>query len=137
MSVIRSTERRRIETPNGTMSTLATPTQGETRDLAVWHVEFRADRIGPLHVIDRETVWTVLTGGLVLDVDGEKTELAPGDTVVIPADRPRQMTSAQGFTAVVCSTAGPIVYNPAGHVPVDPCDLAPKTDQRIPVPWAV
>ncbi|MGW1743911.1 cupin domain-containing protein [Nocardia sp. NPDC001965] len=138
MSVIRSADRRRIETPNGTMSTLASPTRGGTADLAVWHVEFLADREGPAHIFDRETVWTILSGSFNLDLDGSKFEVTAGDTVVMPADVPRQMTSTEGFTAVVASMAGTVVYNPPTHQAGgdDQCDIAPKADERIPLAWA-
>jgi quercetin dioxygenase-like cupin family protein len=88
MTVIHPADRRRVETPNGIMSTLATPTQGDTRDLAVWHVDMTPGRRGPLHAFDRETVWTLLTGAVTLDLEGEKIDLAAGDTVIIPADKP-------------------------------------------------
>ncbi|MFF7589539.1 cupin domain-containing protein [Kitasatospora purpeofusca] len=104
MSVIRSTDARRTETPNAVMTTYASPAQGGT-GLALWRVEMRAARSGPRHAMDTEQVWTFLTGTAVVDLDGEELVLAAGDTLVLPADLPRQIRSEDGFTAVVASRA--------------------------------
>ncbi|WP_157186849.1 hypothetical protein [Nocardia jiangxiensis] len=62
--VIRTTERRRSETPAGVMTTLASPTVGDTAGLSMWQVDMTAGASGPLHVFDSEQIWTVLDGEL-------------------------------------------------------------------------
>ncbi|WP_030391635.1 MULTISPECIES: cupin domain-containing protein [Kitasatospora] len=123
MSVIRSTDARRTETPNAVMTTYASPTQGGT-GLALWRVEMRPARSGPRHAMDTEQVWTFLTGTAVVDLDGEELALAAGDTLVLPAGLPRQMRSEDGFTAVVASPAPSTAHN------LD-------TGDRVAPPWIV
>ncbi|MDY0814004.1 cupin domain-containing protein [Kitasatospora purpeofusca] len=123
MSVIRSTDARRTETPNAVMTTFASPAQGGT-GLALWRVEMRPARSGPRHAMDTEQVWTFLTGTAVVDLDGEEFTLGAGDTLVLPADLPRLMRSVDGFTAVVASPA------PSMAVNLD-------TGDRVAPPWIV
>ncbi|MCX4685314.1 cupin domain-containing protein [Kitasatospora purpeofusca] len=123
MSVIRSTDARRTETPNAVMTTCASPTQGGT-GLALWRVEMQAACSGPRHSMDTEQVWTFLTGTAVVDLDGEELALGAGDTLVLPADLPRLMRSEDGFTAVVASPA------PSMAVNLD-------TGDRVAPPWIV
>ncbi|ACZ90855.1 cupin domain-containing protein [Streptosporangium roseum] len=111
MTVIRHAESRRTETPNAVMTTLASPTQGGSGQ-AVWRVDMRPGQAGPLHAIDTEQVWTVLDGGATVELDGEKLTIGPGDTLVIPADVPRRLTSdpAAGLAAIVVALAGMRAY---------------------------
>ncbi|MET9402198.1 cupin domain-containing protein [Kitasatospora sp. NPDC002965] len=102
MSVIRSTEARRTETPNAVMTTFASPAQGGT-GLALWKVEMASGSSGPRHAMDTEQVWTFLTGSAAVDLAGEALAVAAGDTLVLPADVVRRMSSEGGFTAVVAS----------------------------------
>src|SRR5690606_26236831 len=119
------------------MTTLATPTQGGTGGIAVWRVDMLPRRTGPLHAFDTEQVWTFLDGAATIDLDGRKLEAAPGDTVVLPADAPRQMTTGDtGFTAVVAAHAGCLAYDPDQVVDDGKCELAPQGDERLVPPWA-
>ncbi|WP_405365840.1 cupin domain-containing protein [Kitasatospora sp. NBC_00039] len=134
MSVIRSTEARRTETPNAVMTTYASPTQGGAA-LAVWHVDMQPGRQGPLHAMDTEQVWTFLTGDVVIDLAGEEVAVAAGDTVVLPADVARQLRTSSGFTAVVASPTPSVAYNPDAVTPEGACGLAPRDDERVVPPW--
>jgi quercetin dioxygenase-like cupin family protein len=135
-TVIRNADARRTETPNGVMTSLATPTQGGTAKLAVWRVDATPGATGPLHVFDQESVWTLLGGAVSFTVGDDKVDLAPGDTLVIPADVTRQMfVSPDGFQAVVAAPAGTLVHTP-DPVVADGCDLAPKVGEKIVPPWA-
>ncbi|TDD33169.1 cupin domain-containing protein [Actinomadura sp. KC06] len=138
MTLIRDAESRRTDTPNGTMTTFATPTQGGTEGLALWRVDMAPGRTGPLHAFDTEQIWTFLDGAATIDLDGRKLEAGPGDTVVLPADVPRQMTSRPdaGFTAVVAAHAGCLAYDPDALVDDTKCDIAPQGDERLVPPWA-
>ncbi|TDD83076.1 cupin domain-containing protein [Actinomadura darangshiensis] len=137
MTLIRDTESRRTETPNGVMTTFATPTQGGTEGIALWRVDMEPGRTGPLHAFDTEQVWTFLDGAATVDLDGRKLEAGPGDTVVLPPGLPRQMTTGDsGFTAVVAAHAGCLAYDPDALVDDTRCELAPQGDERIVPPWA-
>ncbi|MFC5183016.1 cupin domain-containing protein [Actinomadura harenae] len=135
-TVIREAGARRTETPNGVMTSLATPTQGGTSRLAVWKVDAAPGATGPLHVFDEESVWTCLDGGAAFTVGDDRMDVAPGDTIVLPGGVARQMVvSPDGFRAVVAAPAGVLVSTP---VPVvqEGCDLAPKGDEKIVPFWA-
>ncbi|MFI0411353.1 cupin domain-containing protein [Actinomadura sp. 3N508] len=138
MTLIRAAESRRTGTPNGTMTTFATPTQGGTEGIALWRVDMAPGRTGPLHAFDTEQIWTFLDGTATIDLDGRKLEAGPGDTVVLPAGVPRQMTSRPdaGFTAVVAAHAGCLAYDPDAVVDDTKCDIAPQGDERLVPPWA-
>ncbi|OLT20823.1 cupin [Actinomadura sp. CNU-125] len=138
MTLVRDADGRRTETPNGTMTTFATPTQGGTAGLAVWRVDMLAGKTGPRHAFDTEQVWTFLEGSAEVDVDGRTRRVGSGDTLVLPADVPRQMTTAAetGFTAVVAAHAGCLAYDPDALVDPDKCDIAPQGDERLVPPWA-
>ncbi|TDB89074.1 cupin domain-containing protein [Actinomadura sp. KC216] len=138
MTLIRAAESRRTGTPNGTMTTFATPTQGGTEGIALWRVDMAPGRTGPLHAFDTEQIWTFLDGTATIDLDGRTLEAGPGDTVVLPAGVPRQMTSRPdaGFTAVVAAHAGCLAYDPDAVVDESKCDIAPQGDERLVPPWA-
>lgn len=138
MTLIRNADGRRTETPNGTMTTFATPTQGGTAGLAVWRVDMAPGRTGPLHAFDTEQVWTFLDGTATIDLDGRRLEAGPGDTVVMPADAPRRIASRPdaGFTAVVAAHADCLVYDPEAVVDDAKCEIAPQGDERLVPPWA-
>ena len=109
----------------------------EFRQFGPRHVDMLPGRTGPLHAFDTEQVWTFLDGAATIDLDGRELEAAPGDTVVLPADAPRQMTAGDaGFTAVVAAHAGCLAYDPDAVVDAGKCDLAPQGDERIVPPWA-
>ncbi|TDC08552.1 cupin [Nonomuraea longispora] len=137
MAVVRSAGSRRIETPNGVMTTLASPSQGGAEQ-AVWRVEARPGMVGPVHAFDAELVWTWLDGAAVVDLGDQRYEVGPGDTMVLPADVSRQMfaDAERGFVSIVAAPSGAHVYNPGGVSEPDACDLAPKGTERTVPPWA-
>ncbi|MFB7907583.1 cupin domain-containing protein [Kitasatospora sp. NPDC059146] len=134
MPVIRSADARRTETPNAVMTTLASPTQGATA-LAQWRVEMPADRQGPLHAMDTEQIWTLLAGSAEVDLAGETLTVAAGDTLALPADVPRRITTAEGFTALVASPSPSHAYNPDARTPEGACALAPRDADRLLPAW--
>jgi quercetin dioxygenase-like cupin family protein len=138
MSVIRATEARRSATPNAVMTTFASPSLGGAGQV-LWRVDMEPGREGPLHAFETEQVWTLLEGGATVDLGGEKIDLTAGDTVVMPADLPRQVfaDARDGFTAIVTAPPGGRAYNPGGVSPEGACELAPKDAERITPPWTV
>ncbi|MER7756940.1 cupin [Kitasatospora sp. NPDC097643] len=134
MPVIRHADARRTETPNAAMITCASPTQGST-SLAMWHVDMPADRQGPLHAMDVEQIWTFLDGSASVDLAGETLTVAAGDTLVLPADQARQISTATGFTAVVACPSPAYAYNPDAVTPEGACGLAPRDADRVLPPW--
>lgn len=103
----------RHETPNAVMRTLASPSLGAS-ELSVWEVVMDAGQCGPVHHVDLEQVWTLLSGDLRVEVNDEVLTLREGDTVCLPAHASRQITAAADMRAVVASPAGPHVTTPDG-----------------------
>jgi len=109
---VRAAGRRRSETPNGVMTTAASPTLGGTRGLSLWWVEMRGDIAGPAHVFDSEQVWNLVEGRARIRVGEDVSELSPGDTAVLPAGVVRQITALTALRAVVCGSGTATVSVP-------------------------
>ncbi|MDA1360181.1 hypothetical protein O1R50_11120 [Glycomyces luteolus] len=123
MRIVRSTESRRSETPAAVMTTFASPDLGGAA-APLWKVEAAAETAGPVHHIDAEQVWVVLTGDVAVTVDGAYADLAAGDTIVIAADAARQFAPGpDGFTAICTGPAGMRAYMPG------------KEDAKMTPPW--
>jgi len=116
-STVRAAESRRTETPNATMTTLASPTLGPSTDLSLWRVEMEAGAVGPLHTFDREQLWTVLDGELTITVEGATTDLAAGDTIVIPAAVERQVHARTAARLIVCGAGDAVAAVPGEDAP--------------------
>jgi quercetin dioxygenase-like cupin family protein len=117
MTVIRSSESRRTQTPNAVMTTLASPSQGGAGQ-AVWRVDMLPGQAGPVHAWDTEQVWTVLDGGAGVELGGQAFTVGAGDTLILPADVPRRLTAdpAAGLAAIVVAPAGARAYTPDSDV---------------------
>ncbi|MGC4190182.1 MAG: hypothetical protein QM589_02985 [Thermomicrobiales bacterium] len=105
---IRVADTRRTETPNATMTTLASPTLGGTASLSLWRVEFAAGASGPLHTFDSEQIWTLESGTAACIAGEMRYDLATGDTIAIAADIPRQFSSSAGARFLVCGHANAV-----------------------------
>lgn len=92
---------RTTETPNATMTTLASPTLGATTDLSLWEVAMVDGQEGPPHAFDAEQVWHVLEGELAVTVGGAVHPVAAGHTIVLPADVERQVRARGRSRALV------------------------------------
>lgn len=111
-AVIRPSDHRRTETPNATMTTLASPTLGPTTDLSLWSVEMAAGAEGPMHVFDAEQIWTVLDGAVTMVVGDDEVTLMAGDTAALPAGSPRQVTATAPARLLVCGPGTAIASVP-------------------------
>lgn len=123
MIVINETADRTIETPNAVMTRLAAPSVGSVA-LSTWRVRMSAAVTGPLHVIDQEQVWTVLSGSFEVTAEGEEATVEAGQTLVLPAGAARRIrTGAEAAEVLVSMPA-------KGQV------AAPDSDDWKPLPWA-
>jgi quercetin dioxygenase-like cupin family protein len=116
-TITRKADARTTTTPNAEMTTLASPTQGGTDDLALWRVQMEAGQRGPLHVFDSEQAWTVLHGTASVTIDGEGQTLEAGDTVVIAAGAQRQVEATSALDAIVAGSGSSIVTVPGEDAP--------------------
>ncbi|GAA1703879.1 cupin domain-containing protein [Fodinicola feengrottensis] len=122
MRVISETEDRTVTTPNAVMASLAGPSQGSAA-LSTWSVRMAAGASGPVHIIDREQVWMLLSGALAFTADGETGTATAGQAVVVPAGVTRQIRAGDTpAEALVCMPVG-------GQVTV------PGDDSWRPLPW--
>jgi quercetin dioxygenase-like cupin family protein len=112
LSTVSANENRRTETPNATMTTLASPTLGPTAGLSMWRVEMAAGAHGPRHAFDSEQLWTVLEGEISVAVDDHARDLAAGDTVVLPAGVDRQISARTPARLLVCGRGDAIARVP-------------------------
>jgi quercetin dioxygenase-like cupin family protein len=117
MSIVRADERRRTETANATMTTLASPTLGTTTGISLWQVEMVAGARGPEHMFDSEQAWTVIEGELAVAVAGDVAKLGPGDTIVVPAGATRQIQASSDARVLVCGHGDAIVQVPGEPTP--------------------
>jgi quercetin dioxygenase-like cupin family protein len=105
MTVVQAAGTRRTETPAGVMTTLASPRLGGA-STAVWRVEMKPGAAGPVHAINVEQVWTVLSGGVDVTVADDTLTARTGDTLILPAGATRQVTAGpEGLTAIVAAPA--------------------------------
>ena len=109
---VRAAGGRRSETPNGVMTTAASPTLGGTQGLSLWWVEMRSGAAGPEHVFDSEQVWHLVEGQARIRVGEDVSELMPGDTAVLPAGVVRRITALTALRAVVCGSGTATVSVP-------------------------
>lgn len=117
ITTVRAGNSRRTQTPNATMTTLASPTLGPTSGLSMWRVEMTAGAQGPRHVFDSEQLWTVLDGQVSVAVDDETVELEAGDTIVLPAGRERRISAATAVRLLVCGHGDAVAWVPGEDAP--------------------
>ncbi|WP_278263091.1 cupin domain-containing protein [Nocardia sp. AG03] len=84
MPVVRATDAPVHEVHNARFTSLIRPGIGSA-ELCVWQTEVAPDSTGVPHRILGEEAFVVLSGEVVLTVDGESARLEPGDAVVAPA----------------------------------------------------
>ncbi|UYM24198.1 cupin domain-containing protein [Streptomyces albus] len=77
------------------MTGLAAPSRGST-ELSTWRVRMEAEAAGPVHTVDREQVWTVLSGVLEFSCGAEAATVSAGRTVILPAGATRRVRTARG-----------------------------------------
>lgn len=120
MTVVPGADHRRVTTPNATMTTCASPSQGGS-SLAMWRVEMHPGAEGPEHVMDAEQVWTVLDGAAAISIEGRRHEVEVGDTVVLAPGLTRRIMAdpVLGLTAIAVGVGGSIASGP-GREPVVP-----------------
>ena len=105
MPVIRSGSAESIALDGVRFTPCSGPASGGS-ELAVWLVEFSGGAAGTPHRLDREEVLHVLSGTLLVELDGSPTEVGAGDTVLIPAGTRIAAGSAGPARALGCARAG-------------------------------
>jgi mannose-6-phosphate isomerase-like protein (cupin superfamily) len=124
MIIINESEDRAFKTVSVVVHGLAAPSQG-SEQLATWKVSVIDGGVSPVHVIDKDQVWMLLTGSFDFTVDGETERVSAGQALMVPAGSVRQFRSiGEPLEALVAMQAGALVS-------------IPGVEGANPVPWAV
>lgn len=122
MNVISESKQRTTTTPAGSMFGLAGPSQGSS-EVSTWRVELAAQGT-PVHVIDREQVWMLVSGEMAVEVEGETGSVRAGQAIVVPAGAVRRLSPVGGPAQALVA------------MPVGGKAMLPGGQERIPIPWA-
>ncbi|SEG52759.1 Cupin domain-containing protein [Actinacidiphila yanglinensis] len=123
MNVISESEQRTTTTPAGSMFGLAGPSQGSS-EVSTWRVELGANAGTPVHIIDREQVWMLVSGEMAVELEGETGSVRAGQAIVVPAGAVRRLASVGGPAQALVA------------MPVGGKAMLPGGEERIPIPWA-
>ncbi|MEU3789680.1 cupin domain-containing protein [Streptomyces fructofermentans] len=99
MPVIRSSEAVVHEIHGARFVSYASPRSG-SRELCAWRGEIPAGTKAPSHTVDREEVFHLLAGELLMTLDGRAERITAGDTVVVHAGSTLAVENPGGETAV-------------------------------------
>ncbi|MFD4526402.1 cupin domain-containing protein [Streptomyces sp. NPDC058470] len=88
----------------------ATPLSG-SRELCAWRGEIPAGTKAPVHTVSREEIFHLLSGELLITLDGHTERITAGDTVIINpgatfgVENPTQETAISWVTTSIGLTA--------------------------------
>ncbi|MFG2317563.1 cupin domain-containing protein [Streptomyces tendae] len=110
MPVVPSSEGVTHEIHGARFVSYASPRTG-SKELCAWRGEIPAGTRAPAHTVSREEVFHLLTGELLITLDGRTERLAAGDTVIVQAgaafavENPTDRTATSWVTTSVGLTA--------------------------------
>ncbi|MEU9591954.1 cupin domain-containing protein [Streptomyces sp. NPDC048193] len=84
MPVVRASEGVTHEIHGARFVSYATPRSG-SEELCAWRGEIPAGMKAPAHTVNREEIFHLLTGELLVTLDGRTERVTAGDTVIINA----------------------------------------------------
>jgi len=115
MSIVRAADAPRFELDGSEFTVFAGPSHGSSQ-VCAWRLTVAAGHESMPHSIDRDEVFTVLSGQLRVTPDGEV--LGAGDSVVVPAGAPIAAHNPGSGPAevYVCVAAGFTAYRADGSV---------------------
>ncbi|MBW8793835.1 MAG: cupin domain-containing protein [Streptomyces sp.] len=82
MPVVRSAEATTHEIHGARFVSYATPRTG-SKELCAWRGEIPAGTRAPAHTVNREEIFHLLVGELLITVDGRTDRVRTGDTVIV------------------------------------------------------
>ena len=82
MPVVRSSQAVIHEMHGARFVSYATPLSG-SKELCAWRGEIPAGTRAPLHTVNREEIFHLLSGELLITLDGHAERITAGDTVII------------------------------------------------------
>lgn len=107
MPVVRSSEAVVHEIHGGRFVSYATPRSG-SEELCAWRTELPAGLRAPVHTVDREEIFHLLSGDLLITLDGRTEPVTAGDTVIVNPGTALGIENASGqpATAWVTTSVG-------------------------------
>ncbi len=87
MPIVRCSEAETHEIHGARFVSYAAPRTG-SRELCAWRGEIPAGTKAPAHTVDREEILHLLTGELLITLDGRTERVTAGDTVIVNPGRP-------------------------------------------------
>jgi len=96
---------------------MASPSRGSA-GLCTWRLTLKAGLASPEpHTLDRDEVFMVITGAIVLQPDGEP--VAAGDVAVVPAGQPIQVANVgEGDAEVIVAITAGFTASAADGTPI-------------------
>lgn len=110
MPVIRSGEAVTHEIHGARFVSYATPLTG-SRELCAWRGEIPPGTRAPAHTVNREEIFHLLAGDLLITLDGRTERISAGDTVIVnpgatlAVENPAEHTAVSWVTTSVGLTA--------------------------------
>ena len=117
MPIIRERDAVQHRLHGSTFHSFAAPARG-SRELCAWRLEVAGGTEGIAHRVSREEVFVLLTGELVVTLDGVTATIAPGEVVLVPAGAQFKVDNASGAiaTAWVTTSVGLEATMPDGSL---------------------
>jgi len=107
MSLLTRLDAPTFNLPGINFTTLSSPSRG-ARENAVWEVTVEPGVAGSPHRLTREETFVALEGSAVVEVDGQRHELAAGNALVVAAGQSLALsnTGTQPFRALAVFPVG-------------------------------
>jgi len=99
MPIVRSSEAVTHEIHGARFVSYATPRSG-SKELCAWRGEIPAETRAPAHTVNREEIFHLLEGELLITLDGRTERITPGDTVIINPGATLRVENPTDRTAV-------------------------------------
>ena len=123
MTIVRLDDAPMFELSGIRIRGFASPARGATETMT-YRVELGGGQRVPDHTHDHEEVSQLLSGRWTVTIDGEDSELRPGDTAVIPAGVVHASFTLEGDEAVILTSM------PVGTL------LIRADGERVAPPWS-
>jgi quercetin dioxygenase-like cupin family protein len=106
-TLVRQEEAPRFDVHGAKVVAYASPSRG-SKSLATWRVTLDAGAASPLHSLDGDEVFIVLSGAADFELDGKKLAVRAGDALTVAAGTTFRFTAvgALPFEAIACVNTG-------------------------------
>jgi quercetin dioxygenase-like cupin family protein len=117
MPIVREHDAVQHKLHGSTFHSFAAPASGSS-ELCAWRLEVAAGTEGVAHRVSREEILLLMTGELIVTLDGVTAPLAPGEVLLVPAGGQLKVdnVSAAAATAWVTTSVGLEATMPDGSL---------------------